>query len=409
MAVERAATLYLRNDTTVDTGTGINIRLLDDVNGGTDDVTQTITAANTEDSVLKTFEPGVTGVTAVADPDTLQKKGWALRLAEDMTPGDDTNCGVFTPAQTFTVNLDVSLAWTGAIVANPTPIFKVAVVRYNPSTDNGTVWAQGSQSQAWQALTENGTFKTVAVSVTRGSNLSYAQGETLLLQVGVNTGTLPNQLPSGGTYTFTLRINNATTRIAWAADGHPHVFCTLSGSTVGAGESSRGGLAIDEPRTVTGDGDPTGTRTVVAAKAFDVIGDGDTSHLKAAELAARSALGDGIAAMTRAVVAAKSFDAVGDGAAADVVRAVALARDTTGDGDPTGAKAVTAAKEFALDGDGVITEVHPVQAFRTFALTADGEVLMSGPNGSTITLPLDELPTGEESPTVIRPVFIFDG
>lgn len=394
MGIERAATLYLLNSTVVDTGAGIDIRLLSAANGGTNDVTQTVTALNTNDNVERTFDPATLADTTVADATTLQKKGWGLRLADDMTPADNTNCDVFTPAQTLTVNLDVACAWTGSILASPIITFKVGLVRYNPATDAGVVWGSGSSAATtWNFLTDNGVFKTVPVSVTRGTNVAYGGGETLVLQVGLNTGTLPNPLTGSVTYTFTLRIDNNTTNIVWAANGYPHQFCQLTGALVGDGVLTRDGLAASMSDDLVGVGVLSESRAVVAAKSFDLAGDGVLSR-QFAVAEEKTLVGDGTVTESRAVTATKTFDLVGDGVLSRDPSVVGLARDLVGDGVLDTSKAVVAAKTFDLVGDGTITEIHPVQAYRSFDLVGVGEILLSGPNGSTITLPLDELPTG---------------
>lgn len=87
MGIERAAVLYLRNSTTVDTGGAVDIRLLDDVNAGVLNTMQTASAVHTQDNQEFTFDPQ-TVPTANGNNagTTLQLLGWALRLAEDMTP-----------------------------------------------------------------------------------------------------------------------------------------------------------------------------------------------------------------------------------------------------------------------------------------------------------------------------------
>lgn len=478
MALQRAGTLYPKNSTTVDTGTGIDVRLLGSSQGGTNE-TQTATATNANDNVERTFDPATTGVTNTNNAaTTLFRTGWALRLSEDMTPPDDANCDAYLPAGTVTVSASVAVAWTSTPVGNnPAPIWRASLWRYDVSTNAGVLIAGASSdgSVNWTLLpSQSGTTKTVTWDISVGSNATFSANEVLLLQVGVNTATLPNPLLGTANFTLTLFTDTLNTSIAHSAGSTILQACTLSLDTVGAGVPTRGALLGELSRSATGDGVPTFTKAaninksfdlagdgvpdytkttqvvrsfsltgdgvtdyakqVAAVRSFDVAGDGTVTHSKAAALS-HDAVGDGVPTGAKAVTASKSFSLTGDGVPT-VARDVALSRSVAGDGVPTGAKAVVAAKSFDLvgvgelsraydialvrsafgdgvvdaakaaninksfdlTGDAVVTEAHPVQAFRTFNLTGAGEVLTSGANGSTITVPLDELPTPDVTP-----------
>lgn len=391
MGVQRATTLYPRNDTTVDTGTGIDIRLLASTQSGSNDVTQTCTALNTQDNVERTFDPATAGVSAVADARTLQKLGWALRLSEDMTPGDDTNCDIVIPAQTVTVTLDVGLSWGGVPLQASNLTLRAALFRYNPSTDTGTSIADGASASTQWSTIQSGTFKTITVSITVPAT-TFSAGEILLLQVGVNTTSLGNPVSGTITYTMTLRVDNATTNVALASALIQ--ACTLASDLVGEGLTSRGGMATDVARNLVGEGLPSSSRAVVAAKMFDLVGEGLASRAIAAALT-RSKDGVGAVTPSRAVMAARTVEIVGEGVVTRDGLGTALTRPLVGEGLTDSSKAVVAARTFDLVGEGLVTEMHPVQAFRTFDIGGSGEILLTGPNGSTITVPLDELPTGD--------------
>ncbi len=492
MTLERATTLYLRNNVTVDTGTGIDIRILDDVNGGTNDITQTATATHTQDNVERTFDPATAGVTNTNNAGTtLFKTGWALRLTEDMTPVDDTNCNAFLPAGTLTVNLNVTLQNAGGTDLGGTqqPTWRASLWRYNPSTDTGTLIAAGSNnSTTWSTVAvtgDAGTFKTVPVSIVVSTATEFSPGEILLLQTGLNTGTLTNPTLGTITYTFTLRIDNNNSAIVWAAGQSIKQTCTLSDTTIGLGTTTRDGLQNAIARSGIGKGINTESRAVVASKTFTAIGTGIATQTSALALLysltgvgvgtesraviasksfsltgsgeitrvvnpifSRTLIGIGATDFTKSIIAAKSFEIIGIGTSTEsrtvqaqrtfsltgngeTAKTLAIAEDFNliGLGDIAFNKAVTASKSFTIIGTGIIsregliiiavertatgkgliTEIHPVQAFRTFNVPGIGQILITGSNTSSITIPIDEVPDAEGGTTIIkRPVYIFD-
>lgn len=409
MAVERAATLYLRNDTTVDSGTGIDIRRLQSSQTGTNDVSQSCDATHTQDNVERTFDPGNANVTAVAAANAFQGEGWALRLTEDMTPADDTNCNVALVAQTPTMQINVTVNQTGGTYTTATwaPLFRAALFRYDPAANTGTLLASTNNGNdtSWTVGigSDLGTYKTVNLNFTLPGG-AFPQGEILLVQVGLNTGTIPNPTLGTATWTVTLRLNNAVSRLV--LDSGLIQSCFFVNDIVGEGVVTRGGHALEIARSAVGEGVVTATKVATVSKAFDLIGEGVVTHAKAVALE-RSASGEGIVSMTRTVVAAKSFTAEGEGVVTRTV-AAALERSATGEGTVTVAKAVVASKTFNVTGEGTVTEVHPVQAFRTFTITGEGYLLTSGPNATTITLPIDELPAEGGGVTIIRRFLVID-
>lgn len=162
----------------------------------------------------------------------------------------------------------------------------------------------------------------------------------------------------------------------------------IESDLVGAGELSNV-RAVTMEDTLTGDGVPTMSKVVVASKSFNLVGDGTiTRQLAVAE--SKDLTGDGVPTTSRTVVAGKTFNLVGDGTLTKDPLTVGIPRDLVGVGEISHARATVVSKTFDLTGDGTLTELHPVQAFRTFDLVGVGELV-----NNTITLPLDEIPSGD--------------
>lgn len=482
--INRAAVLYPRNAATLDTGAGVDVRLLHSGNTGSNDVTQSAQFTNANDNVERTFDPATANVTNTNHAGTtLFKMGWALRLVDDMTPEDGTNCNAMLPAGTLTVNAVMVPTFSGT---NPptgqiAPTFRASLWRYDPSTDTGTLIAAGASdtSVSWTVATlgnESGVAKAVVVPITVAAAVEFAAGEILLLQFGFNTNNVPNPVVGTHTTSMALRVDATGTNITWDTDPEQgiRVACALSSDLVGEGLTSRNpytvvllefgdaghirqgpvgegvvsrsasavalsrdvvgeglvsrtlavaedfdvvgeglvsravavaedfdlageGLvsrvvAVTLPRDVTGEGLVSSTKAVTAAKTFDLTGEGLVSRVLAVALP-RDVVGEGVVSMSRQVAAAKTFDVTGEGEVTRQV-AVVLSRSVTGEGEVTYTRQALITKTFDVVGEGLITELHPVTAYRTFDLTGAGEILTTGPNGSTICVPIDELPTG---------------
>lgn len=219
-----------------------------------------------------------------------------------------------------------------------------------------------------------------------------------------------------GTTTATMGATSSTANIVLALKLAPaSVNYDQSFDLTGSGTVTLGGLAVTMSKTVTGDGEATMTRAVASTRTFDVVGDGVVDHTKSVVLV-RSVTGDGTTDLTRQVAAEKTFTVTGDGTITQGEAAIDVAFTVTGDGEAQGTKATVAAKTFDLVGDGTVTEVHPVQASRTFDLVGVGDVPISGPNGATITVPMDQVPDCppldcDDCPgtgTGTHPVYIFE-
>lgn len=332
MPIERADILYPLNSTTVDTGAGIDIRLLSSAQGGADDDTQDCDATHTQDDVERTFDPATAGVTTAASATSLQKKGWALRLAEDMTPSDITNCVAMLNAGTLVVSIVVAIDQTGGTYVSGTygPRWRASLWKYNIAADTGTQIAVGSvTTPTWDitpATGDLGDFKTATISLVIASNTTFTLSETLLLQIGLNTMTIPNPTLGTATWTYTLRVDHVNTNIDFAAGQGIRAACSFSNDLTGKGTVTRGALAVGIPRTLIGKGTVTSSKAVIASKSFNLVGKGTVSHTKA----------------------------------------VAMER----------------------------------------SLVGKGEILTTGANASTITIPIDEVPTGGGA--VKKNLYIFD-
>lgn len=379
MGIQRANVLYPVNTTTVDTPTGGDIRLLDSAQAGATDDGQTCQAQHTEDNHSRTFDPATLNVSANQAPQTVVGKGWALRLTEDCTPTDDTNCNAYVPAQTPTVNIRVSVTQSGGTYAAGTygPTWAAALWRWNPSTDTGALLMWGTNS----ATTWNynpvggdlGTFKNIAIplSVGGGNAIEFPQGEIPLLQIGLGVGTIPNPTLGTAIWTFRLSVDHADTNLTWGSSLGLRQKCALTDTTQGRGSILRV-VAPAIARDVVGKGAVTESRVVVASKEFTLDGRGAVTRVMELELD-ESLIGVGTATEGRAVIASKEFTLDGRGSVTRVL-ALALDLDVFGVGTADAQKTVLASKEFTLDGRGVPTYSKLTQAVREFSLAGKGVV-----------------------------------
>lgn len=489
MSIQRADVLYPVNSTTVDTAAGIDIRLLAAAEAGATDSDQSCRWTNANDSVERTFDPDTALATAVANATSFQGEGWALRLVEDHTPADDTNCNSVLKAGTLTVQVRCLLNMTGGtgqLGGAENFTMRASLWRYDTSANTGVSIASGSTAQSWDTSSlgdENNTRKDTAISIVVASDVEFLANEVLLLQLGALSGTLTNPLTGTTNFDMTLDVDDPGTFLDFATDQGIRQTCVLSLSAVGSGVVPPAVRAATTAKSLVGAGTAASTKLTDAAKTFSLVGRGTTTHVKAAAkpfalvgrgtpalsrvVAAaksfsvdgrgtvsrvlagalpRTAQGRGTVTSSKATVAAKAFSLVGKGTATES-RAVAAFRtfslvgkaavthtkavaedfDVAGRGAASFSRAVVAAKSFTLvgkatltrvlalvlsrsvTGKGVVTEVHPVQAYRTFSLVGKGEIPTAGPNASTITIPIDEVPEGGGGTTIVKKaIFVFD-
>lgn len=486
---QRAAALYPLNTTTVDTGTGIDVRYLDDVQPGATDSSQSVRNATQASNSERCFDPGNTLDTTVTNAaTTLSKKGFALLLA-DMAVVDTTNCLATLVAQTATIAWTGTATGTGAgnVGANDVLTPRASLWKYSPSTDTATLIVGGSGTavtiSALLAYTNTAYSASVSLSVPL---TTFTTSEVLYLQIGGNVACGAGLLSGARTSTWTLEVDVSTTSLVFATQGLRQI-CTLSHSIAGESAVSREGLiAALLPRQIVGEGSITYVKAASVAKTFLLVGEGISSLIRDVSIS-RVVIGEGLASFSRAVLAAKSFDIAGEGIATQSASSLDLARSAIGEGAATivkvaivsktfdlagegkvteihpvqayrtfnlvgealasmsrtvvasktfnvvgeattshqksvavslfvigeglssATKAALISKTFEVIGEGFVTEVHPVQAYRTFTLAGEGYIVVSGPSGSTITIPLDELPTGEGGNIIVvkRPIYLI--
>lgn len=242
MPLVTAAVLYPRNSTTIDTGTGIDIRLLADAQTAAAEA-QSVTNSSQGTTSERTFDPANTGVTAVASALTFQGEGYALRLAEDSTPADDTNCNAVVRAGTRTVNLAGSVAVTGTLNlgASHSLLPRASLWRYNPATDTAVLIVSGSGTTV--TATAAGAW-TASVSLVLANPVELLQGEVLLLQVGGLVGAGTGLLGGATSCTWTLNSNVAGTNLTFG-QGHLAQVCSLTGTSAGtAAAAGTGGKVV---------------------------------------------------------------------------------------------------------------------------------------------------------------------
>lgn len=487
MGIQRADVLFPVNSTVVDSAAGIDIRLLDSAQAGATDSDQSVRFTHAQDGQERTFDPDNALVTTVADPLSFQGEGWALRLTEDHTPTDDTNCNSVLTAQALSVTVRCLLNMNGGTNAGglTTITFRASLWRYNTSSNTGTLIGSASQPTSWDTSVlggENNTRKNTQISPISVARTEFLANEVLLLQLGCEGTTLPDATLGTTNFDVTLDVDDPGTFLDFAAGEGIRIWCQLTNNVVGEGLVPVPTKAITQPRTATGEGLVSSTkativsktfnligeglvsRTLAVAEDFDLIGEGISSMTRVVGASVtvtvlgeglvtraldvgipRTVIGEGLVSFTKAVIVTKIFDLIGEGLVSmdkntqaqrtfDLVGegvvtrtlAVAIPRDVVGDGLVSFTKVVIAFKSFTvlgegvvsrvlaitedfdLIGEGLVTEVHPVSAFRTFNLVGIGEILTTGPNGSTICLPIDELPAGDTIVVTKKALFVFD-
>lgn len=288
MGIQTAAVLYPRNSTVVDTPpAGGDIRFLSDTEPGANDDTQTVQWTHTQDNVGRTFDPATGGVTTVDGVGSVPLRfGYGLRKVEDLTPPDDTNCDAALTTGTLTVNIQVALNQSGGTYAggNYTPSWRAAIWRYNPSTDvelliEGVVTDDGSVTWDYTPVTGDlGTFKNIAMPITVDPIFSFTGANNIfVLELGLNTGTVPNPTLGTATWTATLRVDNANTNITFAAGQGIRILCEIAGTSAGVAEAS-GVPVVVLPQV----GTASGVATVSGAMQADANMDGTSEGVGAA-------------------------------------------------------------------------------------------------------------------------------
>jgi hypothetical protein len=206
----RDLTFWCRNDVTVDSGAGIDVRRLDDANSGAGDSSQTAVGTHTSDNQGRTWDPATAGVSTPTDPLALQRLGWALPLA-DITPAD-TRCKARLPAGNATLAAPVTMTRANAapLTACTNFTLQASLWRYKPSTDAGVFIASAvSAGQTYDLVLQPSATFNLSLTLTWAADVVFERDEVLLLQIGCGTGNLGNPALGTTNYTFTLQIDAA--------------------------------------------------------------------------------------------------------------------------------------------------------------------------------------------------------
>lgn len=272
MAIQTATTLYPVNSTTIESDTGIDVRLLDSAEAGAT-ATQTATATHTQDGQNRTFDPAGPAATTNSSPGNNQNKGWALRLTEDMTPSDDTNCNAFLSSGSISVTLSVTINQSGGTYASGTysPLWALSLFRRDPSADTTVHIGTGTASSPTWTIggigVDLGTVKTVTLTaiVIAAPGIEFQPGEVLYAQIGLNTSTIPNPTLGTATWTYTLNVDHTNTKITFAAGQALSSLCFITGSSSGIASAS-GALAPVFPTAGSSSGSATASGVLEADK-----------------------------------------------------------------------------------------------------------------------------------------------
>lgn len=259
-------TFYLDNDTTVDTGAGVDIRNLSGTALGSLQ-TQAVTCSHTQDGGERTWDPAST-VSASMNAHSLQRLGWAIPVAS-FTPAD-SRCRGHLPAGNLTITVSLSVAWAGASpVGTPVDgmVPRASLWRYDPATDAGVLIDTGNGAATTWGSLENGTVKTVDIALSYSAT-DFQDGETLLLQLGFAAGALGNPLSGTVTYTYTLRIGTtAQTRFVFNTTSLRQL-CDVSGAAALAAAGALGRRTTSARRAASVSLTGTGARVVEGFRSF---------------------------------------------------------------------------------------------------------------------------------------------
>jgi hypothetical protein len=278
MGLSIASTFYPNNGTTVDSGSGVDIRLLDDAISSIDDG-QSVRWEQSQDGANRTFDPDTGFSNSNNNPYTLQRNGWALRLAEDVTPTDDTNCNAAVPADTIRLTFNVRCNATGGTNLGGAANFSMrfSLWRYNLSTNAGVQIGQSSVSISWDTTAiggENNTFKTASAQFTIPDDVELLQGETMLVQIGANALNLPDATLGTTNYDLYLRIGQASNTIfEFVANQTISQICYTQGLAEGFGLAI-GVPAIVLPTEGSSEGVSTATASIEADKETTGLAEG---------------------------------------------------------------------------------------------------------------------------------------
>ncbi len=247
MTLQSAAVLYLINSTTVDTGTGIDVRALDDVEGGATDENQSVLNSVQGGTSERRFDPATTGSTTVSNAATTNdNKGWAVPLSAAI--GDmvvvNTDCVAWLKAQSATVAWvgGITGTGTGAVGANDVFTPRASLWKYNTSSDTATliVGGSGTATTLSAALPYGPTAYSSSVTLSVPET-TFAANEVLMVVIGGQVACGAGLLGGARTCTVTVAVDVSTTNVTFATQGLRSLAQTTgsgAGSGTAAGSSS---------------------------------------------------------------------------------------------------------------------------------------------------------------------------
>lgn len=220
MALQRAATLYPINSTTVDTGAGIDVRALSDTEPGATDSNQNIDNASQGTNIERTVDPATNNPSLVNNAATTAAKiGYAIP-----TTGMDTGesrCSAILKAQTVTVAFHGAASGTGTGTGNDVLTPRASLWKYNPSTDTQTLiaGASGSAISKSAAFAYSDSTYDASVAITVASDVVFASGEVLMVQFGGNVACSAGFLGSARQTVWAVHVDLNTTSVTFGTSG----------------------------------------------------------------------------------------------------------------------------------------------------------------------------------------------
>lgn len=382
------------------------------------DIKKLVEAAPGGVSTTRTLHANAAGTTQITlDPysdrntvgDIRANAGWAInRLGADGMESTASGKRII-PAGAWTFTLNVALPVAGTTTGTLTVSFIAQVFRVSSS---------GARTALFTATSNTGqSTGLAALASTTLTATSAAQPQyTLEADETIHVGFLSNLVQVAGLVgatvagTATWTVGAAAQFVRVPAPGVRTAY-TQSNDLIGKGVILNPDLIIVLiERGVIGKGVPTHTKLTTASRTYSFIGIGTLSYTKVTQ-------------------AQRTFSLIGKGTVTRTVNITPNARSLVGIGTPTYTRAVTASKTFSLTGvgtasrlgmiavfatrdlvgKGVITYVKATNAARAFSVIGKGEVLKSGANASSITIPIDEVPEagGGGGTTIIRKQFIL--
>lgn len=368
MPLNTADILYPLNSTTVDTAAGIDVRLLSEAQAGATDSSQSVQFTHTQDGAERTFDPANALVTVVANASAFQGEGWALRLAQDMTPVDDVNYNAALNSGTLAVNVRALLNASGGtnLGGVNTILFRASLWRYDTVANTGVLIASGSQSQTWDTSTvgaENNTRKNTAISINVANTVEFFANEVLFLQIGCQATTLVDATLGTTNYDITLDVDDASTNIDFALNQYISQLGFLFGTSAGSASVAGSGAPV-LPTSGSSAGSATVSGTLIAFK----LGTGSS-------VASATATGTGAAVKLSTGTANGSSTVVG------AMIAFMLGTGTSA-GSSTASGVGSAFKAAVGTASGIATVVGQLIAFKLGIGLAEGVATGSGSGGA---------------------------